>query len=115
MQHVPFPPTRTDVVKVTIVQSKKVSEKCSSIFSVITYDLSIAKIANKIQNKELDEFKDVFIMLSGFHVEGSIFSAIGKLIEGSGGSYLLSLVSLSQVLWIDFSTEKCITVVGETT
>ena len=114
MQHVPFPPTRTDVVKVTIVQSKKVSEKCGSTFAVITYDLSITKIANKIQNEELDEFKDVFIMLGGFHVEGSIFSAIGKLIEGSGGSYLLSLVSLSQVLWIDFSTEKCITVVGET-
>ena len=28
-------------------------------------------------------------MFGGFHIEGSIYSAIGKLIEGSGGPYLL--------------------------
>ena len=28
-------------------------------------------------------------MFGAFHIEGSIFSAIGKLIEGSGGPYLL--------------------------
>ena len=83
MQHTPFLPIRTDVVKETIVQSKIISEECGSIFEVITYDLVIAKIAKKIQNEEPDEFKDVFIMFSGFHIEGSIFFSIGKLIEGS--------------------------------
>ena len=81
--------TRTDVVKKTIVQSKSVSEKCGSTFAVIPYDLAIAKIAKKIQNEEPDEFKDTFITFGAFHIEGSIFSAIGKLIEGSGGPYLL--------------------------
>ena len=89
MQDIPFPPTRTDVVKETIVQSKRVSQECGSTFAIITYDLAIAKIAKKIQNEEPDEFKDVFIMFGAFHIEGSIFSAIGKLIEGSGGPYLL--------------------------
>ena len=89
MQHIPFPPTGTDVVKETIVQSKRVSEECGSTFAVISYDLSIANIAKKIQNKEPDEFKDVFIVFGAFHIEGSIFYAIGKLIEGSGGPYLL--------------------------
>ena len=89
MQHIPFPPARTDVVKETIVQSKRVSEECGSTSAVINYELAIAKIAKKIQNEEPDEFKDVFIMLGAFHIEGSIFSAIGKLIEGSGGPYLL--------------------------
>ena len=89
MQQIPFPRTRTDVVKETTVESKGVSEECGSIFAFITYDLAIAKITKKIQNEELDIFKDVFIMLGTFHTEGSIFSAIGKLIEGSGGPYLL--------------------------
>ena len=84
MEHIPFPPTRTDEVKETIVQSKRISEECGSTFAVITYDLVIAKIAKKIQNEEPDEFKDVFIMFGAFHIEGSIFSAIGKLIEGFG-------------------------------
>ena len=90
MQRTPFPSTRTDVVKETIVQSKRVSEECGSSFAVITYDLAIAKIAKKIQNEEPDEFKDVFVMFGAFHIEGSIFSAIGKIVEGwSGGPYLL--------------------------
>ena len=89
MQHIPFPPTRTDVVKETIVQSKMVSEEYGSTFAVITYDLVIAKISKKIQNEEPDEFKDVFIMFGPFHIEESIFSAIGKLIKVSGGPYLL--------------------------
>ena len=88
-QHIPFPPTRTDVVKETIVQSKRVSQECGSTFAIITYDLAIAKIAKKIQNEEPDEFKDVFIMFGAFHIEGSIFSTNGKLIEGSGGPCLL--------------------------
>ena len=88
MQHILFSPTRTDVVKETIVQSKRVSEECGSTFAIITYDLAIAKIAKKIQNEEPDEFKDVFIMFGAFHIEESIFSAIGKLIEGYRGPYL---------------------------
>ena len=62
MQHTPFPPTRVDAVKETIVQSKRVSEECASTFAAITYNLAIAKIAKKIQNEEPDEFNYVFIM-----------------------------------------------------
>ena len=89
MQHIPFPHTKTDVVNETIVLSRRVSEECDSTFAVITYDLAIAKIVKKIQNEEPDEFKDVLIMFGAFHIEGSISAAIGKLIEGSGGPYLL--------------------------
>ena len=56
---------------------------------LLFYHLYIAKIEKKIQNEEPDEFKDVFIMFGAFHIEWTIFSAIGKLIEGSVGSYLL--------------------------
>ena len=88
-QCISFSPTRTDAIMKTIVQSKRVSEECGSTFAVITYDLAIAKTAKKVLNEEPDEFKDVFIMLGAFHIEGSIFSATGKLVEGSGGPYLL--------------------------
>ena len=43
-------------------------------------------------------------MLGGFHVEQNVFSATGKIIEGSGGPYILSesgaiaTGSLSQLL-----------------
>ena len=66
MQHIPFPPTRTEAVKKTIVQSNRVSEECGSTFAVITYDLAIAKIAKKIQNEEPDELQDVFLCLVHF-------------------------------------------------
>ena len=85
MQHISFLPTRTNVVKQTIIQSKRVSEECGSNF-----DLAIAKIAKEIQNEEPDEFKDLFIMSGAFHIERNIFSAISKIIEGSRGSYLVA-------------------------
>ena len=89
MEHIPFPHTRTDVVKKAIVQSKIVSEEDGFTFAVITYNLVNAKISKKIQNEKPDEFKDVLNMFGPIHIEGSIFSAICKLIEGSGGPYLL--------------------------
>ena len=79
MRHIPFPPTRTDVVKEKIVQSKMLSEECGSNFAVITYDLAIAKIAKKIQNEEPDEFKNVFIMFG--YIEGSIFLLLVNLLK----------------------------------
>ena len=94
-QCIPFSPTRTDAVMKTIVHSKRVSEECGSTFTVITYDLAIAKTAIKILNEEPDEFKDVFIMLGAFHIEGSIFSAIGKLIEGSFKPFLPTVNQIS--------------------
>ena len=46
----------------------------------------------KLQRRSKREpvgFEVVFIMFDAFHIKGSIFSAIGKLIQGSGGPYLL--------------------------
>ena len=39
--------------------------------------------------REPVDFEDVFIMFDAFHIKGSLFSAIGKLIQGSWGPYLL--------------------------
>ena len=76
MHHIPLPSTRTDVVKETTVQSKRVSEECGSI---VTYDLVIAKIAKKIQSEEPDEFKEVFIH---FTLRGAYFLLLVNLLKG---------------------------------
>ena len=56
MKHIPFPPTRTDEVKETIVQSKMVPEEHGSTFAGITYDLAIVKIG-RLKMKSLISVK----------------------------------------------------------
>ena len=56
----------------------------------MTYDLAVAKIAKKIQSDESPLFDDMFIMFGSFRIELSFFSSLGKIIEGSGGPYVLS-------------------------
>ena len=51
--------------------------------------MAIAKIAKQIQCNEHPQFDDIFIQFGQFHTELNIFSALGKLIEGSGAPYIL--------------------------
>ena len=90
MKLITLPPTRTDVVRKTMIKSQKVSAECGSKYAIITYDLAIPKVAKQIQCEEHPTFNSIFVMFSGFHVEQNVFSAIGKIIEGSGGPYILS-------------------------
>ena len=90
MKPITLPPTRTDVVRETTIQSQKVSAECGSKYTITTYDLAIAKVAKQIQCEEYPTFDSIFVMLGRFHVEQNVFSAIRKIIEGSGGPYVLS-------------------------
>ena len=83
-------PTRIDVVKKTTVESERLSKECASTFAVIIYDLPIAKIGKKAQNKESNKFKGGFIVFRAFYIKGSILSTFGKLTEGSWSLYLLT-------------------------
>ena len=47
MNHIRYPPTRNDVVKETMVRSQQVSKKCKQRYTIVTYDLALAKIAKK--------------------------------------------------------------------
>ena len=90
MKPITLPPTRTDVVRETMIQSQNVSAECGSKNKIITYDLAIAKVAKQIQCGECPTFDSIFVMLGGFLVEQNVFSAVGKIIEGSGRPYILS-------------------------
>ena len=72
------------------MHSQKVSAECRSKYIIITYDLAIAKVAKQVQCEEYPTFNSIFVMFGRFHVEQNVFSAIGKIIEGSGGPYILS-------------------------
>lgn len=56
----------------------------------VTYDLAIAKIALKIQNEEKPAFDHLLVHLGAFHIEMALFKAFEKVIEESGGPYILN-------------------------
>ena len=53
-------------------------------------NLAIAKIALKIQNEEKLAFDHLFVHLGAFHIEMALLKAFGKVIEESGGPYILN-------------------------
>ena len=90
MKHIKLPPTRYDVVRETLVRSQAVAKECGQSQALVTYDLAIAKIAKKIQCESSPEFDNVFVMFGSFHIELNILDIFGRLIEGSGGPFVLS-------------------------
>ena len=51
-------------------------------YLAVIYDLAIAKIAKKIQNKEPDELKDVLIILVHFTLRKAYFLLLVNLLKG---------------------------------
>ena len=90
MKYIQLPPTRVNVVKETLKHSRIVAKECGQKYALVTYDLAIAKIAKKIQCEEIPQFDNIFIMFDSFHIEMAFFSSLGKIIEDSGGPYILS-------------------------
>ena len=90
MQHIKLPPNRNDVVKETLRQSQIVASECNEPYALVTYDLTVAKIAKQIQATEKPLFDIVFIMFGSFHIEMSYFSSLRRIIESSRGPYVLT-------------------------
>ena len=89
MKPITLPPIRTDVVRETLNRSNAVTDECGFKFTIVSYDLAIAEISKQIQCTDYPEFENVFIQFGQFHTEANVFSSLGKLIEDSGGPYLL--------------------------
>ena len=82
-------PTCKSVVLETLKRAQRIAEECHLSSINVTYDLNIAKDAFAIQCEESPTFDNIFISLGSFHIEGSFFNAIGKIIAGSGCLYIL--------------------------
>ena len=90
MQHIKLPPNRNDVVNETLRQTQIVASECNELYALVTYDLTVAKIAKQIQATEKPLFDIVFMMFGSFHIEMSYFSSLHRIIEGSRGPYVLT-------------------------
>lgn len=82
-------PTSISAVVETLNMSKRIAEECDQKYVPVTYDLAIANVALTIQSEESPKFDNLFIQLGSFHIELSLFKAIGKFIDDSGGPYIL--------------------------
>ena len=69
MKPITLPPTRTDVVRKTMIQSQTFFPECRSKYTIITYDLAIGKVAKQIQCEEYPSFNSIFMIFDGFHAE----------------------------------------------
>lgn len=76
-------PTNPDVGKETSRRSLQIASECGKTYYNVTYDLTMAKIARRIQSSG-DEFLKLFIHFGCFHTMMSYHKAMGKCIEGSG-------------------------------
>ena len=77
-------------IKETMHQSQILAEGCGQDYALRIYDLTTAKIARRIHFEEAPIFDNLFIFLGSFHTEMSFFSSLGRMLEWSGGPYVLS-------------------------
>ncbi len=89
MEPIGKPPTRLDVVQETMNIAMQVAKECNEDYMPVTYDLAIAKPALQIQSAKAPDYKKLFICFGPFHIKLAIFRALGYLLNGSGGDYVL--------------------------
>ena len=90
MDNINLPPTRLDVVAETLRISQKVASECDEQYTIVHYDLAVAKPAMQIQQAEAPLFDNVLICFGPFHIEMAYFAVLGHLLDGSGGPQILT-------------------------
>ena len=81
-------PTSIAVVGETLKRALAFANQSERDSIAVTYDLAIAKIAMQLQAEESQKFGKVFVAMGSFHMELTIFGAIGKHIAESGAEML---------------------------
>ena len=75
----------------TIRRSLRIASEGQKENISVTYDHAIAKLTMQIQAEEKPTFDKIFTSLGSFHLEITFFfSALGKIIEESGGPHILN-------------------------
>lgn len=65
------------------------AEECGQEYIVVFYDIAIAKMSLQIQLTEKPKFDKLFANLGEFHIEMTVFKALGKNIYSSGITEIL--------------------------
>ncbi|GFU95766.1 uncharacterized protein TNCV_4889551 [Trichonephila clavipes] len=84
-----FSPTNVAVVKHTMEPALVVGKECNQTYVQVTYDLTIAKVAYKIQSTSKTQFNNLFIHLGSFHLKMAFFKVIGVFINECGLSHMM--------------------------
>ena len=82
-------PTSASAVAETMRRTLRTASEGQKEHISVTCDLALVKLAMKIQAEEKPTFDRLFISLGSFHVEMIFSSAMGKIIEQSGGPHIL--------------------------
>ena len=90
LQQINHSPTSLSVVAETMKRSIEVATGGRRNNIAVTYNLTIAKLARQIQLEETLIYDSLFIAMGPFHIEMAFFSAIGKIVDESGGPHILN-------------------------
>ena len=73
---------------VTVQHILKLSQDASTLvgqqYSIVTFDLAVAKKAYTIVGQKPDEFKNTIVRMGGFHLTCTYMGALGKMMRCSG-------------------------------
>ena len=83
-------PTSIGVVGETLKRAFAFANQSERDSIAVTYDLAIAKITIQLQAEESPKYDKVFFAMGSFHMELTMFGAIGKYIAESGAEQLLN-------------------------
>lgn len=89
LEPIPHSPTSPAVIKTTLDIACELANECQQEGMIVTYDLAICIKAYQIQLQCSPLYDHLFIHMGPFHVELSMFKAVGRMIEESGISELM--------------------------
>ena len=69
--------------------SQEASRKVGQQYTIVTFDLAVAKKAYSIAWQNPDRFSNVIVRMDVFHTICSLFGALGSKMKGSGLSEIL--------------------------
>ena len=84
MAPVLFPITKNVAVQHVLEVSQKATENVGQEFTVVTFDLGVARKAFNIVWQNQRRFGKVIVRIGIFHTICSLFGALGKHMKGSG-------------------------------
>ena len=70
-------------------RSQTVTKECGDTYTLVTYNLAIAKPAMQIQDQESPKYDDLFICFGAFYIMMAYFASLVHFIDESGGPHLL--------------------------
>lgn len=91
MENITLPPTRLDVVRVTLVQSQTVASECGEKCVIVTYDIATATPALQMQAQASQKFDSIFICFGAFHISTAFLTPLGYILDSSGCPEILPL------------------------